>query len=187
MKLSDWAKREGLCYRTAYNLFKSGNLPLDSYQLDTGTIIVKELDTINSKTVIYSRVSSRDQKDDLKRQEQRLRDYCSKNGIKISEEYNEIASGLNQNRPKLNKILRDSSINTIVVEHKDRLTRFGFNLIESTLNSSNRKIIVLNETENKIDLVQDFIDVITSMCARIYGNRSAKNKAQRVLDSMENT
>lgn len=142
MKLSDWAKREGLCYRTAYNLYKTGKLPVDSYQLDSGTIIVKESSLVKSKTVIYSRVSSRDQKDDLIRQEQRLKDYCSKNGITISGEYSEIASGLNQNRIKLNKILKDSSITTIVVEHRDRLTRFGFNLIESSLNATNRNIML---------------------------------------------
>lgn len=188
MKLSQWAKNNGLCYRTAYNLFKSNKLPVDAYQLETGTIIVKENTEISQESlgvVIYARVSSHEQKEDLNRQIERLKNYCAYNGMKISGIYSEIASGLNQNRKKLNSILNDSNIKTIVVENNDRLTRFGFNLIQSTLNAQNRNIIVINDTENKEDLVQDFIDVITSMCAKIYGKRSAKNKALRALEEIK--
>ena len=191
MKLSQWAKNNGLCYRTAYNLFKSNKLPVQAYQLETGTIIVK--DTVDSSqkpsdVVIYARVSSHDQKEDLNRQIKRLKNYCAYNGMKVSGIYSEIASGLNQNRKKLNYILNTNTIKTIVVENNDRLTRFGFNLIQSTLNAQDRNIIVINDTENKEDLVQDFIDVITSMCAKIYGKRSAKNKAMRAIEATrENT
>lgn len=191
MKLSQWAKNNGLCYRTAYNLFKSNKLPVQAYQLETGTIIVK--DTVDSSqkpsdVVIYARVSSHDQKEDLNRQIERLKNYCAYNGMKVSGIYSEIASGLNQNRKKLNYILNTNTIKTIVVENNDRLTRFGFNLIQSTLNAQDRNIIVINDTENKEDLVQDFIDVITSMCAKIYGKRSAKNKAMRAIEATrENT
>lgn len=81
--------------------------------------------------------------------------------------------------------MKSSKTKTIVVEHKDRLTRFGFELIEAALSATNREIIVLNNTEEKMELVQDFIDVITSMCARIYGQRSAKNKAKRAIAAIE--
>ena len=130
-------------------------------------------------------MSSHDQKEDLQRQLQRLKDYASAKGYVIAGEVTEIASGLNSNRPKLNKLLSNNEVNTIIVEHRDRLSRFGFELIQSTLSSNNRNILVINETEQDMDLFQDFIDVVTSMCARIYGKRSAKNKANKALKAME--
>ena len=77
----------------------------------------------------------------------RMRDYCSSKGLSIHKEVSEIGSGSNENRKKLIALLKDDTITHIIVEYKDRLTRFGFNFIESALNSSGRKIVVLNETE----------------------------------------
>jgi predicted site-specific integrase-resolvase len=189
MKLSEWARQNDISYNTAHSWFKKGILPCESKQLPTGTIIVYPDKEINDDTkknvVLYARVSSHDQKDDLKRQMERLKDYASAKGYTVTDQVTEIASGLNSNRPKLNKLLADQSMNTIIVEHRDRLTRFGFELIQSTLSSNNRNIVVINETEQDMDLVQDFIDVVTSMCARIYGKRSAKNKASKALKAME--
>jgi len=190
MKLSQWAKENSISYNTAHSWFKNGQLPVESKQLPTGTILVYPDKPVNdqndtTKVVLYARVSSHDQKEDLQRQLQRLKDYASAKGYVVSEEVTEIASGLNSNRPKLNKLLSNNEVNTIIVEHRDRLTRFGFELIQSTLSSNNRNILVINETEQDMDLVQDFIDVVTSMCARIYGKRSAKNKANKALKAME--
>jgi putative resolvase len=177
MKLSDWVRKEGINYRTAFIWFKNGTLPVPAKQLPTGTILVYPEETnVIEKYVIYARVSSQDQKEDLQRQLLRLKNYAANNGIIIANEFTEIASGMNSNRIKLNKILQDKSITHIIVEHKDRLSRFGFELIQSSLNANNRKIIVINETEEKFDLIQDFIDVVTSMCARIYG----KKKQQKI-------
>jgi len=182
MKLSDWARKNNLAYNTAHRMFKKGELPVKAEQLPSGTILIYEEDnsTVPDKTVLYARVSSNDQKEDLQRQVERLKLFAAAKGLVVSDIITEIGSGLNQNRPKLNNILEDKSITNIVVEHKDRLTRFGFQLIESSLKASNRTISVMNETEEDMDLVQDFIDVITSMCARIYGKRSAKNKADKI-------
>lgn len=187
MKLSVWAKSQGIKYKTAHRWFKSNMLPVKAIQMKTGTIIVyPEQEYIRKENcIIYARVSSHDQKEDLTRQLQRLRDFCAIEGFVISDEISEIASGLNSTRAKLNKILLDKSITTIVVEHKDRLTRFGFELIESALNADKRKIVVINKTEEKNDLVQDFIDVVTSLCAKIYGRRSARNKAMRAFKEIE--
>lgn len=184
MKLSDWARKNGIDYKTAYRWFRANKMPIAVEQMSTGTILVYE-DSLNDKCkkyVIYARVSSHDQKEDLKRQVDRLRQYCAKNGIIISSEISEIGSGLNDNRKKLLKLLSDINVN-IIVEHKDRLSRFGFNMIETLLKSNNRKIIVINNSEIKEDLVQDFIDVATSMCAKIYGRRGAKNRAIKALES----
>ncbi len=88
---------------------------------------------------------------------------------------------MNDTRPKLLKLLTDPMITLIVVEHKDRLTRFGFNYIEPLLAMQGRHIQVINLTENgKADLVQDFVSIVTSFCARLYGQRCSKRKAERI-------
>lgn len=135
----------------------------------------------NGKVVLYARVSSHDQKSDLTRQTDRLRSFASGLGLKDVEVVEELGSGLNGKRPKLLKLLSDASVQKIVVEHRDRLTRFGFEYIEATLQSQGRELLVAENGEQKLDLVQDFIDVVTSMCARIYGRRAAGNRAKRAL------
>lgn len=187
-KLSKWAKENDMTYQTAWNLVKNDKLPIPFTRLDTGTILVHDEPATNteSKVYIYGRVSSHDQKKDLKRQLNRLRDFCSSKGLVVSEELTEIASGLNCKRPKLNKILESKERKIIVVEHKDRLTRFGFGHIESALKATDSEILTANESDLEDDIVQDFIDVVTSMCARIYGKRSAQNKARKIIEEVKN-
>ncbi len=182
MKLSEYAKLKGLTYKTVWRMYKTGNIPHPTEQLPTGTIIIypnraKE----QGKIAIYARVSSHDQRRDLERQLQRLRDYCAEMELVITKEITEIGSALNGKRKKLLRLLTDDTIKTIVVEHQDRLTRFGFEYLEASLDALNRKIIVINETECKDDLVQDMIDVLTSFCARLYGRRSARRRAKKAL------
>lgn len=83
--------------------------------------------------------------------------------------------------------MADSTITTIVVEHRDRLARFGVEYIETILKASGRNLIVINKSEYKEDIVQDFVDLATSMCAKIYGRRSAKNRAKRIIEVMSET
>jgi predicted site-specific integrase-resolvase len=114
------------------------------------------------KVAIYARISSSENKDNLERQKQRLLNYCAAKGYKVSSVVIEIGSGLNDTRPKLEHLLLDSTINLIVVEHKDRLARFGLNYIEKLLSMQNRKIEVINPQLNEIDdLMQDFVSIIT--------------------------
>lgn len=185
MKLSHWAKEKGISYKTAYRMYKEGKLPIKSEQLPTGTILVYPKEQQQQCVALYARVSSSDQGEDLQRQMQRLRDYASVNGLRISKEVSEIGSGLNGHRKKIHALLKDPSITTILVEHRDRLARFGVPLLESALAASNCQICVMNDTEYKDDLVQDFVDVVTSMCARIYGKRSAKNKAKKAMEAVQ--
>jgi predicted site-specific integrase-resolvase len=94
----------------------------------------------------------------------------------------DIGSGVNDTRPKLMKLLTDPTIGLIVVEHKDRLTRFGFNYIEQWMGMQGRKIEVINLAENgKEDLIQDFVSMVTSFCTRLYGQRGSKRKTERIL------
>jgi putative resolvase len=187
MKLSVWAKQNGISYMTAYRMFHNKTLPIPAEQFATGTIIVHPVVPcqVENKVVLYGRVSSRDQAGDLTRQMERLQLFAAQKGLQIYDEVAEIASGLNDHRTKLLQILQDKAITTVVVEHRDRLARFGVNTLEAALKAQGRRIIVMNETESKNDLVQDFIDVVTSMCARIYGRRGAKNKAKRAVAAAE--
>jgi predicted site-specific integrase-resolvase len=189
MKLSTWAKKQGISYKTAWRLWSTGKLPLPAEQLATGTIIVKDPEASYeagpSLVVLYARVSSSDQKQDLDRQLSRLVEYTTSHGLLVKGAIKEIGSGLNGKRTKLLSILRDPDVRTIVVEHKDRLVRFGFEYMEALLAASGRRIIVVDESEMKEDLVQDMIDVLTSFYARLYGRRLAKDRAKKVLKEIE--
>jgi len=186
MKLSAYAKKIGIAYVTAYRWYRSGKLK--AYQTESGTIIVD--DTViematETKVALYARVSSHDQKDDLVRQLDRLRNYATGRGYQVSQIVTEMASGLNDSRPKLTRLLLDTTINVIIVEHKERLTRFGFNYIETLLQTQGRRIEIIFPDEVQDDLVADFIAIITSMSARIYGRRGNKNRAERIKTCIE--
>ncbi|GAA0534018.1 hypothetical protein GCM10011581_07560 [Saccharopolyspora subtropica] len=97
----------------------------------------------------------------------------------------EIGSGLNGNRVRLRKFLSDPSVSTIVVEYRDRLARFGVQYLEAALSAAERRIIVLYDDEVKDDLVRDMVEVLTSMCARLYGRRFARERADAALKAAE--
>lgn len=186
MKLSVYARSLGISYRTAWRWFKAGKIA--GFQADTGTIIVMEPNAtvtataLHQKTAIYTRVSAAENKDNLESQAKRLLDYCAAKGYQVTAVVKEIGSGVNDKRPKLMNLLTDPRLGLIVVEHQDRLTRFGFNYIEQLLAMQGRKIEVINLAENgKEDLVQDFASIVTSFCARLYGQRRSKRKTERIL------
>lgn len=191
MKLSLWAKQQGICYRTAWQMFREKQIQ-GSYQLPTGTIIVPDpeisrtLTPQPSKVAIYARVSSSENRDNLESQAKRLVGYCEAKGYQISKITKEIGSGLNDNRPKLEALLLDAEIGTIVVEHKDRLARFGFNYIQKILERNGRTIEVVNEAENEeSDLMSDFVSIITSFTARLYGQRRSKRKTEKIIEELK--
>lgn len=186
MKLSDWARNQGIKYKTAHRWFQQGILPVPAEQLPTGTILVHpQTSPAPQGVALYARVSSADQKTDLQRQMARLVEYATTHGMMVAKSVSEVGSGLNGHRPRLLQLLRDPSIATIVVEHRDRLVRFGAEYIETALAASNRRLVVVDETEMKDDLVQDMIDVLVSFCARLYGRRSARNRAQRAIETIK--
>jgi len=147
MKLAEWARQQGLDYKTAYRWFRAGILPVPSKQLPTGTILVEPVPLAEKRgAAVYARVSSGDQKKDLDRQLARLVEHATAKGLSIVKSVSEIGSGLNGHRPKL---------------------------------------VVVDEKEMKDDLVQDMIEVLTSFCRRLYGRRSAKNKAKKAMEAIE--
>lgn len=184
MKLSAWAKKNGLSYRAAWRLFKTGQLPVPATQLKTGTILVHELPAaLPDRAVLYARVSSHDHaaRADAERQMERLRTFAAAKGLPVAREVIEIGSGLNGHRKQILKLLADPTLTVLVVEHRDRLARFGVEFLSAALEAQGRRIVVMNETESKDDLVQDMTDVLTSLCARLYGQRGAAKRAKRAL------
>ncbi len=176
-KLSDYAKKFNITYRTAWNRYKAGKI--DNCYIDkTGHVCIKIDELDNSKKVaVYARVSNNDAKENLERQAERLNNYAISNGFDIIYSVKEIGSGLNDSRSKLIKLLKQPDWDILIVENKDRLTRFGFNYIETLLNINKKKIIVTNRVDDdKTDLIQDLISIIYSFSARMYGLRKKKNK-----------
>lgn len=184
MKLSAWAKKQGIAYITAWRMFNNKQIP-GAYQLPTGTIIVPEV-SINAKqdyTVVYVRVSSSENKTNLNSQAERVCQFCSAKGWVVNEVVKECASGLNDARPKLQKILKDRKVTRLVVEHKDRLTRFGFEYIKTLLQDCD--IVIINEVvEDEKDLMQDFVNLVTSFCARLYGRRRSKRVTEKLIKEL---
>lgn len=188
-KISTYAKLQGRTYRTIWDWIAKGLVKTEKDATGHTWIIEddpnpkKELDV-----VVYARVSSSENKDNLDTQAERLVSYCNAKGYKVKKVVKEIGSGLNDSRPKLEKLLLDKGVDIIVVEHKDRLARFGLNYIQKLLELDGRKIEIVNNIEGeKEDLIQDFISIITSFCARIYGNRRSKRATEKLIKSLENS
>ena len=183
MKLSEYAKRNSISYQTAWTHFKKGLIP-NAHQLPTGTVVVDEevSNVADDYVIVYARVSSSENRSNLDSQADRLIKYCEVHGWKINEVVKECASGLNDERPKLCKILREQKATKLIVEHKDRLTRFGFNYIKTLFSTC--EIIVVNECEDNQDLFEDFVSTVTSFCARIYGRRRTKRRTEQIIKAV---
>jgi len=122
-------------------------------------------------------VSPADQRADLDRQVARLVEHSTRIGIAPTKVVSEVRSGRNGHRMKLLGLLKDQGATTIVVEHRDRLARFGVEHLEAALVVQGRRLVVVESAEVADDLVRDMVEVLTSFCARLYGRRSAKRRA----------
>ena len=131
---------------------------------------------------IYTRVSSAENRGNLDRQAEELVAYCTARGHQVAKVVKEVGSGVNDDRPKLLALLEDPSIGLIVVEHKDRLTRFGFRYLDTLLKGQSWAIEVVNQAENGTeDLLVDLTAIVYSFCARLYGQRRAKRKTEVIV------
>jgi len=182
VKLSEWAARNGVHYQTAWTWAKEGRMPVPVVQTPSGMWLVEEsTPEVMGRTVAYCRVSSGDQKADLDRQVSRVVQSATALGLPVAEVVTEIGSGLNGRRRTLHRLLSDPDASVIVVEHRDRLARFGVEHLEAVMSASGRRLVVLDPAETTDDLVRDITEVLTSMCARLYGRRAAKNRATRAV------
>jgi putative resolvase len=187
MKLSEWARGNGVHYQTAYRWFRSGVLPEPARKLPTGTILVEvpSAAEVAGYVALYARVSAYDQRGDLDRQLGRLAAWAAGQGLVVTHTVAEVGSGLSGNRPKLRRLLADPTVTTIVVEHRDRLTRFGVEQLQAALSAHGRRVLVADPGETSDDLVRDMVEVLTSFCARLYGRRGARNRALRAVTAVK--
>jgi putative resolvase len=187
MKLAAWARANGVHPQTAYRWFRQGTMPVPARRLPSGTILVEVPGSDNDgggldqRAVLYARVSAHDQRGELDRQVTRLSGWATAQGVTVAEVVTEVGSGLNGRRPKLRRVLADPRAAMIVVEHRDRLARFGVDHLEAALSAQGRRLVVVDPGETSDDLVRDMVEVLTSFCARLYGRRGARNRALRAM------
>ena len=191
MKLSSYAKKLGIHYNTAYRMFKRGQIA--GYQLPTGTVIIEEpvAQSVISEprpqfVAVYARVSSSENKENLDTQAERLISWCNAQGWSVGKVVKECGSGVNDQRPKFLALLANPTIGRIVVAHKDRASRFGVAYIQTLLALQERELVVVNTADTaEDDLMGDFVAIITSFAARLYGRRHAKRKTEQVLAALQ--
>jgi predicted site-specific integrase-resolvase len=183
MNLAAWAERNGVARVTAYRWFRAGLLPVPARKV--GRLILVDDPFLpaepRSRTAVYARVSSADQKADLDRQVARVTAWATTQQIPIDKVVVEVGSALNGHRRKFLALLRDRSVTRIVVEHRDRFCRFGSEYVQAALAAQGRELVVVDTAEVDDDLVRDMTEILTSMCARLYGKRAAENRAKRAL------
>lgn len=192
IKPSEYANMMSLSKKTVYVHFHNGQIP--GYQdQNTGTIYLEnpkfnqshKRDNHLTKAILYARTSSSQNKQLVEDQLDRLRQHATSKGYTIVREIKEFGSSLNDNRRQLNSLFDDDSFDIIIVEHKDRLTRFGFNYLEHLFNNHNQTIEVMNHVDNADeDIIDDFTSIIMSFCARIYGKRQSKRKSTKMIGEL---
>lgn len=143
------------------------------------------------KNIIYCRVSSSNQKNDLSSQRDFLIDFTRNMGLSIDEIYTDIGSGMNFKRKKFLKLLEEvqnNEIESVTIAHKDRLCRFGYDLIEHIFKQNNVKINLINDDRlsPEQELCQDLTSIIHVFSSRLYGLRKYKNKIKKMCENTEN-
>jgi predicted site-specific integrase-resolvase len=182
VNLKEWAQTQGVSYATALRWFKAGKLPVPAYQ--TGRLIVignPAAAPCASATVVYARVSSADRRTDLDRQVARITNWATGRGLSVDRVVTEVGSALNGHGRELLALFRDPSVGTIVVEHRDRFARFGAEYVEAALEASGRRLLVVDPAEVDDDLIRDVTEILTSLGTRLYGRRTAANRAARAV------
>lgn len=190
IKLSEYAEQIGLTYQTVWRHYKSGKIPYPTKQLATGTVLVDyqsdKLIQAKGFAAIYSRVSSAENKDNLDRQAERLISYAIAKGYMVRHVVKETGSGLNDNRKKLAALLVKDDYEILIVEHRDRLARFGTAYLELLLKRSGITLDIVNRVEDKTDdLMTDLVAIITSFAARLYGQRRGKRKTEKIIATLQ--
>jgi predicted site-specific integrase-resolvase len=182
VNLKDWAAANGVGYSTARQWFLEGRLPVPARRVG-GLILVDEpaRPAVAGTTAVYARVSSADQKTDLDRQVARVTAWAAGQNLPVGQVVTEVGSALDGHRRKFLALLRDPQVTTIVVEHRDRFARFGAEYVEAALSAQGRRLLVVDPAEVDDDLVRDITEILTSMCARLYGRGAGADRAARAV------
>jgi putative resolvase len=181
--LTEWERVHQVRPQTAYRWFRQRTLPVPAVRVGPRTILVNPQAPAAAQAGgvgLYARVSSYDQRADLERQVARLTGWARGAGVPVVRVETELGSGMNGARSKLRRLSADPKA-TIVVEHRDRLARTNAELVEAAPAAHERRPIVVDDGEVTDDLVPDMVEVLTSFCARLYGRRSARNRALKAL------
>ena len=158
---------------------------------DSATLMLEQSSTTGltaRRTIAYARVSSHDQKEDLERQKQVLELYCARQGWTF-EMVSDLGSGMNYRKKGLKRLLDDlvaGKVERLVITHKDRLLRFGAELVFAICEAKHAEVVILNQGEDATfeeDLAADVLEIITVFSARLYGSRSRKNR--RIIEGMK--
>jgi predicted site-specific integrase-resolvase len=184
MNLKEWAAATGVSYATARRRYEAGTLPVPTYRLGRLIMVGEPVTPAaagTDQTVVYARVSSAEQKADLDRQVARVTTWATGQHLPVSRVVTEVGSALNGRRKKFLALLRDPAVTTIVVEHRDRFARFGAEYVEAALAARGRRLLVVDPAERDDDLVRDVTEILTSLCARLYGKRAGANRAARAV------
>lgn len=182
--MKQWAEREGVHHVTAYRWFKEGKLPVPARKVGRLILVEQPVDQPSAETlVVYARVCCADQRADLDRQVARVTTWATGQGLTVARVVTEIGSALNGRRKKFLALLRDPSVSTIVVEHRDRFARFGAEYVEAALAAQGRRLLVVDPAGVDDDLVRDVTEILTSLCARLYGRRVAADRARRAVEA----
>lgn len=186
MNLKEWAAATGVSYATARRRYEAGTLPVSTYRLGRLIMVgepVTGAKADSGQVVVYARVSSVDQKPDLDRQVARVTTWATSQRLAVSRVVTEVGSALNGHREKFLALLRDPVVSTIVVEHRDRFARFGAEYVEAALAAQGRRLLVVDPAEVDDDLVRDVTEILTWLCARLYGRRAAADRARRAVEA----
>jgi putative resolvase len=183
VNLREWALVQGVHPKTAYRWFREGTLPVPARRAGRLILVDPDLKPVVTGTVAaYCRVSTADQKDDLERQVGRVVAGATGLGLSVGQVVSEVGSDMDGPRLKLTKLLSDPAVTIIVVERRDRLTRFGFEHLQASMAAAGRRIVVLDATETSDDVVRDVTEVLTGLCARLHGRRSASRRAAKAVE-----
>ena len=183
IRLTDWGRQYGLDPQSTWRMLDEDRLPADLQVERIGRLwhVILPDEAPALLTVGYARVSSQEQKPRLEPPANRLWAYAGQNGIRLDRVVSEVVSGLNDRRPNLRRLLADPKVGTILVEHRDRLARFGVGLVDAMLQARGGRLLVVDDKEVDDELVRDMTGLLTCFCARLYGRRSAANWARRAL------
>ena len=191
-KPKDFAELLGVSVKTLQRwdrdgILKANRTPTDRrYYTYEQYLQFKGIQTENDRrdTVIYARVSTRNQKDDLQNQVEFLKQFCNAKGMIVNQCIEDFGSGLNYNRKKWNRLLdevMENKIKTIVISDKDRFIRFGYDWFEKFCEKFNTKIMIVNNEalSPKEELVQDILSILHVFSCRLYGLRKYKNQIKK--------
>jgi len=183
VNLTQWARVQGVHPQTAYRWFRTGQMRVPAVRVSQRTVLVSPATAgqVRLGLGLYARVSSRDQLAGLGRQVARLSGWAAATGIPVVRVESGVGSGMSGRRSKIRRLLAGPAVTTVVIERRERVARMNTELIEAALAAHGRHLAVLGPGELDDDLVRDMAEVLTSFCARLYGRRSARNRARRAV------